>query len=219
MIAATIVSLLVSCIFILFPPKVVSGGKYNLTKENMLRISRVFDLRNDNVMVLHYPYEEENETLGISLTLRILENDNPVKRCSLPDSGKLVYSVQNEDGETILSDSISINKIVVDINKPVEYHFRFASKEIEKGDDLRIFFALQNVPDEVKVCFYGYQYDEEEELDTLTFENNEFTNQRVPFYRVLTEGKDSSMTMLFLIVTFILAEGSVLYFFGAKHER
>ena len=218
MIAATIVSVLLAVVFFLFPPKVVSAGKYNVTKENMLRISRVFDLRNDNVMVLRFPYEEDKETLGLSLTLRILERDNPVKHCSLPDSGKLVYSVMNDEGETILSDSVSLNKIVVDINKPVEYHFRFSSKEIEKGDDIRIFFALQDVPDEVKVCFYGYQYDAEEEPDTLSFENNEYTNQRVPFYRVLIEGKDSSMTMLFLIVAFVLAEGSVLYFFGAKHE-
>ena len=33
-----------------------------------------------------------------------------------------------------------------------------------------------------------------------------------------TEGKDTSMTMLFLIVAFVLAEGSVLYFFGEKHD-
>ena len=76
------------------------------------------------------------------------------------------------------------------------------------------------MPDDVKVCFYGYRYDEEDdELDSLAFENSEFSNQRVPFYRVLTEGKDTSMTMLFLIVAFVLAEGSVLYFFGEKHDR
>ena len=220
MIAATIVSLVLAVVFFLFPSKVVSAGKTNITNSKLPRMSRVFDLTKDNVMILHYPYEEDKETLGLSLTIRILECDNPVKHCSLPDSGKLVFSIMDEDGETILSDSISLNTMVVDVSKPVEYHFRFASKEIEKGDDIRIFFALQNVPDDVKVCFYGYRYDEEDdELDSLAFENSEFSNQRVPFYRVLTEGKDTSMTMLFLIVAFVLAEGSVLYFFGEKHDR
>lgn len=217
----TTISLILTIIFFVFPPESISSGANNSNNSSRARMTKVFNLTNNNVMSFTFDNEEKTSIEGISLYLRLFENGTEINDYDLSESCELVYSVANEEGKTLFSNSIRLSELILPVSssEKVENKFYFSSPEISSGDKLRLFFALKNTPDNVVVTFYGINYLEDEDRENLVLEHKTLTDKCVLIYRILVEGKDYSLALLLMLCTFILAEGIILNWYGENNVK
>ncbi len=208
----TIISFLLTIIFFVFPSNSIGSGDTNIGKVSKTRLAHIYNLTNNNVKSFSITNEEESEIRGLSLIIQLCNRNVFLNHCDLPSNARMVYSISNEDGDTIISDSISLCDLVLPMepSEYVEIPIRFSSAAIKKGDKLNFFFALKDVPKTIDVNFYGYYYADSDERDSLVLGNDNLADKAVLFYRVLVDSKDYSLALLFLLITSILAEGFIL---------
>ena len=216
MIAAAVLSMLMAVALFLRPESVLASGTSNSNTANLNRLVRVVTLETDSVMSFSFPFKESAQVYGISLYMHAFIDGVPQMHCDLPDECRLVYSITNEKGETVTSNSVKLNEIILDSAKIVENHFPIDAGTFEKGETLEVFFALADTPENVVVAFYGYEYNEDEEKDSLVLEQGAMLDDCVLLYRIIVIGNDKTAGMIFLIMAFVFVEGAVLLL-GDKH--
>ena len=123
-----------------------------------------------------------------------------------------------EGGDTIDARQMPLRELVADPSYAVSNLFCFSSDGVPEEARIHIDFALQNVPDDYVIAFYGYHYDTDDERDVLTLEHNDISARSVLLYAEVVDINDDSIAMVLWIVTAVLAAGAILLC-GEKHEK